>query len=176
MEKKLTILLIEDNPGDARLAQEKLKEAKDILCEVEWVEQLSGALERLPRGGIDVILSDLALPDCKGLEILMRLRAQAPQVPIVVLTGTFDEKAGLEAVRVGAQDYLLKDQLDGYALSRAIRYSIERKRTEEALREKMDELDRMNKIMMDREDRILELKEEIKRLQTHTPVKKPEDA
>ena len=176
MEKKLKVLLLEDNSGDARLAQELLKENKDFLCEVEWVERFATALERLRRGGVDVILADMALPDCTGMEILVRLRTQAPQVPIIVLTGTYDEKTGVEAVRLGAQDYLLKDRIDGYTLSRAIRYSIERKRAEEAILKKIEELDQMNKIMMNREERILELKEEIERLQTHVPIKKPEDA
>ena len=174
MEKTLKILLLEDNSGDARLAQELLKDNKDLLCEVEWVDRLASAVERLRRGGVDVILADLALPDCTGLEILARLHTQAPQIPTVVLTGTYDEKTGVEAVRLGAQDYLLKDRIDGYSLSRSIRYSIERKRTEEAILKKVKELDQMNKIMMNREMRILELKEEVERLRAHTSIKKPE--
>jgi PAS domain-containing protein len=90
-------------------------------------------LERLVEGGIDVVLLDLGLPDSRGLETLNRAHTQAPEVPIVVLTGLADETVGVKAVQEGAQDYLVKGQVDGDVLVRAIRYGIERKRAEKAL-------------------------------------------
>src|SRR5438105_4309856 len=134
----LTILLIEDNPGDARLIRESLNEAREARgasLNLEYADRLSAGLARLSDGGVDAILLDLSLPDSQGLDTLSRLYSQAPGVPILVLTGLNDQTVGLEAVQKGAQDYLVKGQIDGQMLARSIRYAIERKQTEEALRE-----------------------------------------
>ena len=89
----------------------------------------------------DVLLLDLSLPDSIGRETFLRARAAAPELPIVVLTGAADEAIGLEAVRQGIQDYLLKGQADGAQTARAIRYAIERQRAETELRRARDELE-----------------------------------
>lgn len=134
MDNQVTkILLIEDNPGDARLIQEMLAEAESGSITIEWVPKLSEGLERLSRGEIDLVLLDLALPDSRGLDTFLRAYAQAPDVPFVLLTGIDDETLALNAVRKGAQDYLIKGQVDGELLRRAIRYATERKRVEEVL-------------------------------------------
>ena len=130
----LRLLLIEDQPADARLLQEILSGQKSPSFRVEWVQRLSVALERLSQGSIDVILSDLGLPDCHGFETFDRVHAQAPQIPVIVLTGLSDDAAGVEAVRRGAQDYLVKGQLDGSVLARIIRYAYERTHAEHELR------------------------------------------
>ncbi len=129
----IRVLLIEDNPGDARLIREILARARGAQFELERVERLSTALERLTAGGIDAILLDLTLPDSSGLNTFFKVHARAPHVPITVLSGFDDEVVAIRAVREGAQDYLVKGQVDRNLLVRALRYAIERKRSEEAL-------------------------------------------
>lgn len=129
------MLLIEDDPGDADLLQELLAEEKWYSYTLEWAERLQTGLERLTLGGIDVVLLDLSLPDSQGLDTFIAVNSQAPALPTVVLTGLDDETMALEAVRLGAQDYLVKGQVDGRMITRVIRYAIERKHAEEALRE-----------------------------------------
>jgi two-component sensor histidine kinase/CheY-like chemotaxis protein len=123
-------LLIEDKPGDARLIHFMLWEAPGKLFSVDHVDRLSAGLERLKAGGIDLILLDLHLPDSKGLDTFLAVYQRTPDIPIVLLTGLNDESVAVEAMRHGAQDYLVKGQIDGETLARAIRYAIERKRVE----------------------------------------------
>ena len=139
-DRPIQVLLIEDNTGDARLIGEMLSEARDASFDVEYFKQLSVGLERLSSGGIDVILLDLSLPDSQGFETFSQVYAEASEVPTVVLTGLDDEVIGVNAVREGAQDYLVKGEVDGNLLVRAIRYAIERKRAEETLQKARDEL------------------------------------
>jgi len=128
------VLLIEDNPGDARLILEMLEESGADEFVVDRVDRLSTALERMTAHAPDAVLLDLDLPDSSRLETFSQIYAQSPQTPIVVLTGLDNEDAGIEAVRAGAQDYLVKGMISGTALIRVLRYGIERKRAEEALR------------------------------------------
>lgn len=130
----LDILLVEDNPGDARLIREMLQEAEGVDCAIDWVPRLSEALEKLGRSRHDLVLLDLGLPDSRGLETFTQAYAHAPQIPFVVLSGLQDETVALNAVREGAQDYLVKGQTDSSMLLRAIRHATERKRIEEELR------------------------------------------
>ena len=129
------VLLVEDNPADARLLKEMLWEVPAFRFHVAWAGRLCAALERLGEGGIDVVLLDLSLPDSQGLSTLGKVQGQAPQLPILVLTGLDDEALAVRAVREGAQDYLIKGQVDANLLSRAVRYAIERKRGEVDLRQ-----------------------------------------
>jgi two-component system phosphate regulon sensor histidine kinase PhoR len=131
------VLLIEDNPGDARLLREMLVEIGDAPFELEWADRLSAGLDRLAKGDIDAILLDLSLPDSQGLGTFTQVYAQASHIPITVLTGLDDATLAVRAVREGAQDYLVKGSMDGNLLARTIRYGIERKRTEKALRESL---------------------------------------
>src|SRR4030043_406306 len=133
--KNVKILLIEDNPGDARLIKEMLAEAPDVSFELESANRLSAGLKCLDKETPDVILLDIGLPDSQGLDTLKKVYAQAKTVPIVVLTGLEDEAVGVEAVQQGAQDYLVKGQIQSKVLWRVINYSIERKRAEEMLRQ-----------------------------------------
>ena len=133
----MKVLLIENQPSDAELARQLLLKGPHP-CDVEWVETLGLGLERLKKGGIDVILLDLGLSDSQGLDSVRRMQAQAPRVPVVVLTGSYEQELlAVEALQEGAQDYLMKDGLDGKLLSRSIRYAIERKRSEDKLEEAM---------------------------------------
>ena len=136
-----TVLLVEDNPGDARLIQESLADSTGNFFDLETADRLRTALRRLSYGGIDAVLLDLALPDSKGQNTFDKARAQAPTVPIIVLTGLGDEALALKMVQEGAQDYVAKIDLNGTILSRAIRYAIERERTEQQIRKFNEELE-----------------------------------
>ena len=123
---QIRLLLIEDNPLDARLVREMIQEAPHI--ELVWADRLSAGLEQLDQGRVDVILVDLGLPDAFGLEAFKRVHERASGIPVIVFTGRDDEGASLEALKDGAQDYLVKGQTDSNLLVRSMRYSIERKR------------------------------------------------
>lgn len=130
----MRVLLIEDNEDDAYLVQETLNERQEPKCDLEWTDRLRRGLKRLAEGRFDVVLLDLSLPDSQGLETFDRLQAQAHGVPLVVLTGLDDEAMAVQAVRKGAQDYLVKGRLVPDLLVRALRYAVERKQVEAALR------------------------------------------
>jgi len=127
------ILLVEDNPGDARLLREMLNEQGAHQTEMTHVERLSDAERHLVDHAVDIILLDLGLPDAHGLGAVRRAHATAPRIPLVVLTGLDDEALATQALQEGAQDYLIKGQIDARGLLRSLRYAIERKTTEEAL-------------------------------------------
>ncbi|MDZ8241888.1 MAG: hybrid sensor histidine kinase/response regulator [Nostoc sp. ChiQUE01a] len=128
------ILLIEDNLASARLLQEFLMQAQLQEFTLVHVKRLGEALQELSQSNYDVILLDLTLPDSQGLSSLPPLIGQAPSTPIVVLTNTNDEQLAIEAVRQGAQDYLVKRQVNVDVLVRSLRYAIERKQVLESLR------------------------------------------
>ena len=127
--KPCTVLLVEDNLADAELAAYGLRNACEASFHVEHVDQLAAALARLACGGIDVALVDLSLPDSSGMETFQAIHAAAPTVPIVVLTGLDDEQFVVEMLHRGAQDYLLKHEVEPKLLARSLRFAIERQRT-----------------------------------------------
>src|SRR5271169_5452947 len=118
------VLLIEDNPGDARLIVEMLKEADGDGFTLECVARLSVGLEKLTSYPADVVLLDLTLPDSSGLETFVRFQAKFPMLPVVILTGLNDEETAVQAAQAGAQDYFVKGTIEGPALGRALRYAI----------------------------------------------------
>jgi diguanylate cyclase len=131
------ILLVEDNPGDARLVREMLNGGSSREFNVTHVERLAEARAELIQNlGTECVLLDLSLPDARRLEALMQLRAAAPEVPIVILSGLQDELLAIKAVQEGAQDYLIKGRVDSDQLGRAISYAIERKQSERSLEHK----------------------------------------
>ena len=132
-EKTVRILLVEDNPGDARLLREMLSEPGSCDYELTHYETMGGAITHLAAHPVDIVLLDLGLPDADGLKGVQRAQATAPRVPLVVLTGSDDELLASRALQEGAQDYLVKGQIDPRGLMRALRYAIERKTMEEAL-------------------------------------------
>ena len=136
----IKVLLIEDNAGDACLLREFLKEPQGTSFEMVHVDRLSEALSSLARETFGIILLDLSLPDADGLDTISRLRRLAEKVPIVVLTGLNDEEVAVAAIEAGAQDYLIKGQVSGPLLARALRYAIQRHRVEESLRDRNREL------------------------------------
>ena len=133
MNSATRLLLVEDNPGDARLLREMLKETPRHGIELTHVESMQEAEQRLSDRGADIILLDLRLPDAHGLPAVVRAHAAAPGVPLVVLTGVNDESLALKALNEGAQDYLIKGEVEHRGLLRSIRYAIERKAMEESL-------------------------------------------
>jgi PAS domain S-box-containing protein len=133
--EQIKVLLIEDDPGDADLLRDMLCEGNAPSFDLVYAEQLSAGLERLATGNVDVVLLDLCLPDSQGYDTVARARAQATNVPIVVLTGLADEALAMKAVREGVQDYLVKGSMNGHMLARTMRYAIERKRAEVAIRQ-----------------------------------------
>ena len=128
-----SLLLVEDNAGDARLLREMLNDAGAHRAELKHAESMTEAERHLAEHVFDLVLLDLGLPDSEGLEAVRRARIVAPHVPLVVLTGRDDELLAARALQEGAQDYLIKGQLDTRGLLRALRYAIERKTLEEAL-------------------------------------------
>jgi diguanylate cyclase (GGDEF)-like protein/PAS domain S-box-containing protein len=127
------LLMVEDNPGDTRLLRGMLNEQGSGDANLTHVERLTDAEKYLNEHVVDIILLDLGLPDAQGLTAVRRTHAAAPRVPLVVLTGLDDESLAAQALQEGAQDYLIKGQVDARGLRRAIRYAIERKTMEEAL-------------------------------------------
>jgi len=128
------VLLIEDDPYDAELTMSVLGEIRSFRCMAERAETLSGGLERLSRGGIDLVLLDLGLPDSLGLATFELAYVQYPDIPIIILSGLADEEMAIKTVQEGAQDYLVKGNFDGNLLARAIRYAIERHRIKAELK------------------------------------------
>jgi len=125
-EAPLHILLVEDNPGDVRLLKEMFSKERPGSYELVHLPRLGLALNYLAKGGADIVLLDLGLPDGDGMDIVRRVRKLAPQVPLIVLTGRDDDAAVAEAMLEGAQDYLVKGQIEQRALPRALRHAIER--------------------------------------------------
>jgi diguanylate cyclase (GGDEF)-like protein/PAS domain S-box-containing protein len=129
----LTILLIQDDPSAADRIVTALAAAGTGSFEVEWVRQLSQGLDRLIKKGIAAVLLDLSLPDSEGVSTFDKLFAASPDIPILILAGNTSEGLAKEAVRRGAQDYLVAGHLDTYSLQRALRNAVERKGIEDAL-------------------------------------------
>lgn len=141
-KKALRVFLVEDNPNDTLFLRHSLARINEQI-EIHHCERLAEALEFLIKKeiGLDVVLLDLGLPDSQGLMTFTRVRQQAPHIPIVVLSGMADEELAIQAVREGAQDYLVKGQTEAPLLVRALYYAVERMKSEEALIRARDELE-----------------------------------
>jgi DNA-binding NarL/FixJ family response regulator/signal transduction histidine kinase len=124
----IRLLVVEDNPGDLRLVQLELEEAKDLALELIHVASMADARAAVGRGDLDLILLDLFLPDSQGILTLNEMALAAPGVPIVVLTEHGTDGIAVDALHGGADDFLRKHEIGGGALVRAIRYSLERQR------------------------------------------------
>jgi len=129
----IKILLVEDNDIDARLTQDILADWSLEQFEIIHVRRLSDAFKNLARAHFDAVLLDLSLPDGYGLSTLRQMQAANPRIAIIVLSGLDDQTLAIQAVRNGAQDYLVKGDRQSDLLARSIRYAIERKRAEERL-------------------------------------------
>lgn len=127
-EKALQVLLVEDNEGDAGLLRRMFSKERPDSFELTHLSRMSEAVIHLAKGGVDIVLLDMGLPDGHGLDTVRRAHAAAPSVPMIVLTGLDDEALAAEAIKEGAQDYLIKGQIENRALPRALRHAIERHR------------------------------------------------
>lgn len=141
-DRPIKALLIEDDSKYADLVKIILARGKSIHFALEWRDSLSKGLQRLAEGGIELVLLDLQLPDSGGLETFVRTYKQVSNLPIIVLTGNDDETLAVKSVHMGAQDYLIKADINNDYLIRSIRYAIERKRAQESLKKAHDELER----------------------------------
>lgn len=154
--RSLNLLLIEDNPRDVQLIRYVLEDIKDVRINLEDAPRLADGLERLARGGIDIVLLDLSLPDSPWEETFAKVRAAAADLPVVVLTGMTNPSLPPQLIRAGAQDYLVKGETDGKSFLHSILFAIERhklqdreagRRTEDrealAQMEKLVKFDRM---------------------------------
>ncbi len=130
----LQLLLVEDSPADARLLHEMLSEMGEKRFLITHADSIGSAIQNLCENPFDLILLDLTLPDSDGLDTVERMRAAAPLMPIVVLSGVQEEAVTLLALQRGAQDYLVKGQTDKELLIRSIRYAIWRKQAEDRLK------------------------------------------
>ncbi len=128
------LLIIEDNPVDALCLKEALEESKGPRFAITHVETLAEAKECLGKGDFHTVVLDLGLPDSQGIETFMEVQNSTPHVPIVVLSGLDDETLAIEAVKLGAQDYLCKDQWNPHLISRSLAYAIERRQILNELR------------------------------------------
>jgi two-component system, NarL family, sensor histidine kinase UhpB len=127
------VLLVEDNAGDARLFAEMMRDLGGDI-DVEFADTLTAATTAVLTGGYDVVLLDLGLPESVGLDTYMRFRAAAPDAAVVVLTGNTDLELAVSAVDAGAQDFLVKGQVEAELLGRAMTYAVSRKASEIELR------------------------------------------
>lgn len=137
---QVSALLVEDNPGDAVLLRSLIPGAESPAVTLEHVTRLQEAVERVGEADFDVILLDLSLPDSTGVDTIIQMREAAKGTPIIVLTGLDDEQTAMIALQQGAQDYLIKGQVDGDLLVRAARYAIERQRLIRELQEALAQI------------------------------------
>ena len=126
----IQILLIEDNVGDYQLILQMLDISEIAKFELIQTPRLVSGLKLLESGKFDIILVDLGLPDSVGLESFKAILETHPSIPIIILTGLANEEIGIQAIKLGAQDYLVKGEFNGKLLVRAIQYAIERKKLE----------------------------------------------
>src|SRR5262245_53200904 len=125
-QEALNVLLVEDNVDDAELVRRMFRRGTSDNFVLTHLLSMTEAVHRLAEGDVDILLLDLGLPDGSGMETVRRAHAAAPDIPIIVLTGLDDEALAAEALKEGAQDYLIKGQIENRALPRALRYAIER--------------------------------------------------
>jgi len=131
-DQTVNVLLVEDNPLHMKLVERLIESEPQLQCSVDPASNLADGLARLAAGGVDLVLLDLVLPDSQELETLFRVRAAAPDTPVVILTAMDDVKLAASAVEAGASDFLVKANLNAVSLGRAIRYSLARARARTA--------------------------------------------
>ncbi len=148
MTDKLDILLVEDNPGDARLLDIFMKEAFGEGFITTVCEDLQSGLDKIREKQFDIIIADLSLPDSDGLDTFKKIHQEAPDIPTIVLTGLEDESVGINAMKFGAQDFLIKGKLKSKGLKRSIDYSIERHKLLKELSKKAEELKQKSEALL----------------------------
>lgn len=137
-ERIINVLHIEDTTAEAKTIQRLLSISSGVTFEIDWVQSLTAGLRKLADASYDVVLSDLQLPEGYGLETFRMVQGQAADLPIILLTNIEDETVALRALASGAQDYLIKSQIDSKRLKRALLYGIERHRLVKELRDRYE--------------------------------------
>ncbi|NLZ14977.1 MAG: response regulator [Thermotogaceae bacterium] len=148
-DRVLKILIVEDNPVDVFLMKSLLSKGQNFQTHITVEPSLAAGLARIQLDIFDIVILDLSLSDSWGLETLNRVRKINESVPIIVITSHDDEKWGVEALKNGAQDYILKNQLNAVTLKRTIQFAIERESFYQNLKNKADELEILNQINRD---------------------------
>jgi PAS domain S-box-containing protein len=142
--RRIEVLLIEDSTDDAELIKRKLERSTNTKFQVMLAYKLGDGLEQAEKNPPDLIISDLGLPDSHGLDTVTKILLAIPHIPVVVLSGFDDEAIAIKAVQSGAQDYLVKGQIDNSQLERSIYYSIERARLQQELEHNSHEISRLH--------------------------------
>jgi len=184
--ESIRVLLVEDDDDDVFLARTLLQEVFGAECAVSHVASVEAAVKQVRVCPLDLILLDLTLPDSRGWETVWRVHEAAPDVALVVLTGRTDDSRGVEAIRQGAQDYLIKGHVDAASMERSVRYAIERKRTERELKRYQEQLqdlvdeatrdlltanEQLLREVRERKAAELQLREALTRLEEHSEAK-----
>jgi diguanylate cyclase (GGDEF)-like protein len=163
----IKVLLIEDNPDDALILKRMISKLQSPEIELDWCDSCAEGHKKLEENNFDFVILDLSLPDSHGLDTVKKTADKYPRIPVVVMTGLDDDEVGMQAVQNGAQDYLIKGQVNSSLLGRVIRYSMERKRSEIELEEKnmrLEELTGRLKTMLDQTDGLVRFNREISKL------------
>lgn len=147
--KSYKILLIEDNEQDVFLFREIIREEKKILFDIHVESTLKGAFSALQKDRFDIILTDLELPDSKGLDTVIKLIEKYSHLPIIVLTDLKDDEVGVSCIKHGAQDYIVKEELETHKIAQTIRYSSNRKKIEKEHSESYDRFKRIAENIQD---------------------------
>ena len=157
----IRVLIVEDNPADVALIEQLLHATRSTNFELIHSETIEASLARIGESKVDVVLLDLSLPDSTGIEACEKIRQAKTSIPVVILTGLDDEQVAIDAVQRGAQDYLVKGEIDSDVLVRSLRYAIERQRIETELQQAHDELE---KRVAERTSDLTMANEELKRV------------
>ena len=143
-DRILRVLLVDDDEDDFVLARELLEDVEGTAYEVEWANEFDAALERMKSATHHVCFLDYNLGSRTGLDLLRAATADGVDTPVIMFTGQRDRETDMEAMRAGAYDYLVKGRFDGALLERTIRYVLNRKEIERALRASNEKLERAN--------------------------------
>jgi two-component system cell cycle response regulator len=160
--KAIQVLMIADNKNDIHLIKEFLSES-DLAIKLECIDRIEKGLTALNQEDNDVVLLDIGLPGSQGLKALGRVSGKAPHIPIIVLTGYDDQGLGIESISKGAQDYLIKQEINSHLLSRSITHAIQRKRIElelknvnRELRDTVEKLQEANRRILENQKSVIE--------------------
>ena len=144
-QNSISILIIEDNPADQELLQENLKSTNLLITDIKVVDRLADALTLLKNQSFSLIFLDFFLPDSTGLESFIELAKENSKIPVVILSGLSDTQLSLNAISLGAQDFLIKGDYTDQFLEKTVRYSIERKKNLEIIEENNERYNTISK-------------------------------
>lgn len=147
VEGTIKVLLVEDNPGDVRLVQEELSGGMDTFFDVVTASTLQDAISSIEKNIVDVILLDLGLPDSSGLDTFLKVREKAINIPVIILSGNKDESLATIAKSKGAEDYLMKGEIDSKYVRKFIFNAIEKHNIIKELEKTKEELEKYKQML-----------------------------